>query len=101
VMGLGCDSPQAPPVLPEVRLSGTWADPTRASEGYSLEVLNDGRVLVYWFSFGPQSERRWFYNVGEIQGNKLVFDNLLTTHGPIFGDKNPLQSLVQTPWGRT
>jgi hypothetical protein len=101
VMGLGCDSPQGPPVLPEVRLSGTWADPTRASEGYSLEVLNDGRVLVYWFSFGPQSERRWFYNVGEIQGNKLVFDNLLTTHGPIFGDKNPLQSLVQTPWGKT
>lgn len=99
VMGLGCTTQLPPAERPEVRLSGTWADPSRASEGYSLEVLSDGRVLVYWFSFGPQSERRWFYNVGEIQGNKLVFDNLLTTRGPIFGEKNPLQSLQQIPWG--
>ncbi len=99
VMGLDCGQPQQAPPLAETILSGTWADPSRAAEGYSLEVLSDGRVLVYWFSYGPDSERRWFYNLGEIQGDKLVFDNLLTTSGPIFGEKNALSSLQQTPWG--
>ncbi len=99
VMGLDCGQPQHAPSLPEGMLSGTWADPSRAAEGYSLEVLSNGSVLVYWFSYGTNSERRWFYNLGEIQGDKLVFENLLTTSGPIFGEKNPLSTLQQTPWG--
>jgi hypothetical protein len=98
LMGLECS--QAPQQMPEGRLSGTWADPSRTSEGYSLEILSNGQALVYWFSFGPNSERRWFYNQGEIQGNKLVFNNLLTTSGPIFGEKNALSTLQQTPWGQ-
>jgi hypothetical protein len=81
------------------RFSGIWADPSRASEGYSLEILNNGQALVYWYSFGPNSERRWFYQLGEIHGNTLVFDELLTTEGPVFGEKNPLDSLQQAPWG--
>lgn len=99
VMGMNCGQPQQPPPLPEGLLSGAWADFSRAAEGYSLQVLHDGRVVVYWFSYGPDSERRWFYNVGEIEGDKLVFDNLLTTSGPIFGEKNPPEILQQTPWG--
>lgn len=99
IMGLDCGQPQQGSPSTEGLLSGTWADPSRAAEGYSLEVLSDGRVLVYWFSYGPNSERRWFYNLGEIQGNKLVFDSLLTTSGPVFGEKNPLSTLQQTPWG--
>lgn len=98
LMGLECSQPQQQ--LPEGRLSGTWADSSRASEGFSLEILSNGNALVYWFSFGPNSERRWFYNQGVIQGNKLVFNNLLTTSGPIFGEKNALSTLQQTPWGQ-
>ena len=64
-----------------------------------MAVLTDRNVLLYWYSFGPGGERRWFYDVGEIQGNKLVFDSLLTTQGPIFGEKNSLETLQQMPWG--
>jgi hypothetical protein len=103
VMGLSCNMGQPAPgesgQQAPASLSGTWADPTHASEGFSLEVLNDDQAVVYWFSYGPDSERRWFYQLGEIQGSKLVFDNLLTTSGPIFGEKNALSSLQQTPWG--
>jgi hypothetical protein len=103
LMGLPCTTgqavPGAPGQIPPAHFSGTWADPTHASEGFSLEVLSETQAVVYWFSYGPDSERRWFYNVGEIQSNRLVFDNLLTTSGPIFGEKNPLSSLQQAPWG--
>lgn len=103
VMGLPCTMGQPgaeiPGQLSPALLSGTWADPTRASEGFSLEVLNETQAVVYWFSYGPDSYRRWFYQLGTIQGSTLVFDNLLTTEGPIFGIKNPLDSVQQTPWG--
>jgi hypothetical protein len=103
LMGLPCTSgqpiPEIPEQIPPAQLSGTWADPTHASEGFSLEVLNATQAVVYWFSYGPDSERRWFYQLGVIQGNKLVFDELLTTQGPVFGEKNPLEALQQSPWG--
>jgi hypothetical protein len=99
LMGIDCGNVMLPPVQPEGLLSGTWADLSRAAEGFSLEVLSNGQVLVYWFSFGPGGERRWFFNVGEIQGTKLVFDDLLTTWGPIFGEKNPPGTLQFKHWG--
>ncbi|HET6564667.1 MAG TPA: M14 family zinc carboxypeptidase [Xanthomonadales bacterium] len=99
VMGLPCSMGQSSESSAPARFSGTWADPTHASEGFSLEVLNQDQAVVYWFSYGPDSERRWFYQLGEVQGNKLVFDGMLTTKGPVFGEKNPLDALQQTPWG--
>jgi len=99
IMGVDCGKPQLPPEIEQGRLSGSWYDPSHSGEGYVLEVLTDQRVLVYWFSFDSQGNRRWFYGVGEIQGDTLVFGELFTTSGGIFGaDFDP--ALVQNiPWG--
>ena len=99
VMGLDCGQPMMLPVIEEARLSGSWYDPTHSGEGYVLEILTDQRVLVYWFSFDPQGKRRWFFGVGEIQDGKLVFAELSTTHGPVFGEEFDSQQLVVEPWG--
>ncbi len=99
LMGVDCGSPILPPERPEGVLSGSWYDPTHSGEGYNVEVLIDGRAVVYWFSYDPQGNRRWFYGLGEIREGKLVFDNMMTTSGGIFGpDFDP--SLVEhKPWG--
>ena len=99
LMGLDCGIPQAQPVNEAALLSGSWYDPTHAGEGYNVEVLEDGRVIVYWFSYDPQGKRRWFFGLGEIREGKLVFDNMLTSSGGIFGpDFNPA-TVEYTPWG--
>jgi hypothetical protein len=99
VMGVDCGPPILAPEVEQSRLSGSWYDPTHSGEGYVLEVLIDRRVLVYWFSFDPQGNRRWFFGVGEIQGDKLVFEEMFTTSGGIFGDDFDPEQVEVDPWG--
>jgi len=100
VMGLDCGPPKpTPPPIPEYGLSGSWYDPSHGGEGYTLEVLADGRVLVYWFSFDPQGERRWFFGVGNAENGKLVFDSILTTRGGVFGEDFDPATVEGLPWG--
>jgi len=99
LMGLDCGSPVMPPVSDEGLLSGSWYDPAHSGEGYNVEILDDGRPVVYWFSYDPEGKRRWFFGIGEIRDGKLVFDDLQTTSGGIFGpDFDPL-TVGYAPWG--
>lgn len=99
LMGLDCGRPILPPERPEGRLSGSWYDPSHSGEGYVLEVLFDSRVLVYWFSYDEQGKRRWFVGVGEIVDGKLLFPDMLTTRGGIFGDGFDPATVKRLPWG--
>jgi len=100
IMGLDCGPPRGAPVWLEALYSGAWFDPTHDGEGFAVEVLWDGRVVVYWFSFGPDGSRRWFVGVGEIVDGALVFDTLLTTRGGIFGDGFDPDLVERLPWGK-
>jgi len=100
LMGIDCGSTRLTPVLEEGLLSGSWYDPSHDGEGYNIEVLIDGRVVVYWFSYDPAGQRRWFFGLGDIIDGKLVFDDMLTSSGGLFGpDFNP-ETVEFKPWGR-
>ena len=99
LMGLDCGKPQLPPVSEAALLSGSWYDPTHAGEGYNVEVLEDGRVIVYWFSYDPEGKRRWFFGLGEIRDGKLAFDDMFTTSGGSFGPDFDPTTVGFEPWG--
>jgi hypothetical protein len=99
LMGLECGQARLSPLPEHAVLSGSWYDPTHAGEGYTIEVLADGHVVVYWFSFGPDGERRWFFGLGEVIDGKMVFDNMLTTSGGIFGNDFDPTTVDELPWG--
>ncbi|MEJ8569706.1 CRTAC1 family protein [Elongatibacter sediminis] len=99
VMGANCGSPGTDPVSAAAGLSGSWYDPAHTGEGYVLEVLADGRTLVYWFSFDPQGARRWFFGVGGVENGSLVFEELLTTRGARFGEAFNPDDVEAPPWG--
>ena len=99
VMGIDCGKLLLPPEVPEGRLSGSWFDPAHSGEGYVLEVLVDRRVLVYWFSFDSRGNRRWFFGTGEINDGKLLFEEMFTTHGGIFGPAFDPAKVEIRPWG--
>jgi hypothetical protein len=99
VMGIECGRPSFPPEIEAGQLSGSWYDPSHDGEGFVLEVLTDRRVLVYWFSYDPQGNRRWFFGVGDVANGKLVFDQMYTSYGGIFGAEfDPDQVELET-WG--
>ena len=99
VMGIECGQPPDPAVLPAARLSGSWYDPGHSGEGYVVEVLEDGRSLVYWFSFDTAGARRWFFGVGGVDGGRLTFDTLHTTTGARFGAAFDPAEVTLTDWG--
>ena len=99
IMGLDCGFPRLGPIREEAPLSGAWFDPTHNGEGFTVEVLDNDLVVVYWFSFGPDGSRRWYFGVGEIRNGKLVFEDMLTTKGGIFGDDFDPATVETLPWG--
>jgi hypothetical protein len=99
VMGIECGRPPDAAAQPAAALSGSWYDPNHSGEGYALEILADGRTLVYWFSFDADGQRRWFYGVGAMEDGRVVFDTLNTTGGAGFGaDFDPLD-VTLSDWG--
>ena len=102
VMALPCGEIDPTPGVPPheaSRFSGSWYDPTHSGEGYVLQLLDDLRALVYWFSYGPDGARRWFFGTGVIEGERLVFDEMYTTTGGIFGDAFDPDAVMLEPWG--
>jgi hypothetical protein len=91
--------PIGAPEVPAGRFSGSWYDPAHSGEGYVLEVLADMRALVYWFSFDSQGARRWFFGTALIDGDRLVFDELHTTAGGVFGPGFDPTAVTLAPWG--
>jgi len=99
IMGIECGDAITPPLLEQARLSGSWYDPSHNGEGYTLEVLVDQRVLVYWFGFGPDGHRRWFFGLGSIDGEVFDFPEMMTTRGAIFGPDFDPDDVEVLPWG--
>jgi hypothetical protein len=99
VMGLECGQEPQQSQIEEGGLSGSWYDPAHDGEGYVLEILANQRAIVYWFSYDTQANRRWFFGVGRIEDDSIVFNNMRTTRGGLFGpDFDPL-SVEKYPWG--
>jgi hypothetical protein len=105
--GLGCNNPDqaaAPPpqagddfaVTPA--LSGAWYDPSHSGEGWLLEILDDARALLAWFSYSAEGDQAWFYSLGRIEGSNISFD-LLAPAGTDFGPTFDPGEVVRPPWG--
>ena len=106
VGGVGCLNPGEPPppligVPPpdNAGLTGSWFDPTHNGEGYVLQILADGRPLVYWFSFDTEGNRRWFFGVGEVEDGVLTFEFMSTSEGGRFGGGFDPEDVSFPDWG--
>jgi hypothetical protein len=99
VMGARCDAFLGPPIREEAVESGSWYNFDQSGHGFTIEVLTDGRVLVYWFAYDFEGNQAWFFGTGTIAGDELIIAETFQTAGPVFGpDFNP-DDLDLIPWG--
>jgi len=94
--GHGCG--QANPV-PKTDLTGSWFDPERNGEGFVIQQLDEGRALVYWFTYDDEGRQGWMFNTGSIAGNQITFPDLRKTSGGHFGRSYLPGDIAQEPWG--
>jgi hypothetical protein len=95
--GSRCDNQQ-----PQQWISGAWFDPSRSGEGFVVEVIEDGRGVVYWFTYSAAGSGRqaWFTADGSFDGNTLHIENLLQPIGARSGTGFDASQLELRDWGR-
>jgi hypothetical protein len=99
MMGAACDETLEVPAGPQATWSGAWVDPQRDGEGFTLEILENGLAVIFYFGFDADGNRRWLLGVGQLTDGKLVFDNMLTTSGGRFVDPANASQAQELPWG--
>lgn len=74
-----CLNRQRQPI--DMTVSGSWFDPERPGEGYSLMMLDNGLPLAYWFTHLSLSRQMWLIGTGDHQDPTIFFRELLKTRG--------------------
>lgn len=68
---------------PPLMASGSWFNPERAGEGFSIMLLDDGQTLVHWFTYAqaiePSPRQSWL--IGNDILNNFGFEELFV-YGP-------------------
>ncbi len=99
VMGADCGDFIGQPVTDEATESGSWFNLEQDGHGFTVEVLEDGQVLAYWFTYDLEGNQAWFFGVGNIEEGELVIAETLQTRGPKFGPEFDPSDLEVIPWG--
>lgn len=94
--GSTCDSQQ-----PHQWISGAWYDPARSGEGFMVEVNEDGRVVVYWFTYVPDDsgEQAWMIGTGQFADGQVVIDEMIQPVGTRFGKDFDSAEIEYIDWG--
>jgi hypothetical protein len=77
--------------------SGAWYNPSQSGHGYSIEVMPDNQVLIYWYVYNPDGTPTFLLAIGESQGDRVHADVYHHT-GMKFGEFDN-SNLIQTHWG--
>lgn len=76
-------------------ISGSWYDPSKDQQGFTMQYLNPQALLLTWFTYDTQGNQRWMQGVGEISGNEVDFQ-MFRKFGPRFGpDFNPADAELE------
>jgi hypothetical protein len=62
-------------------ISGSWFSPERSGEGFSLMLMDNGQPLIYSFTYTPEGEQLWYFEVGRSGELFLDWPNLFETRG--------------------
>ena len=80
--------------------SSVFFNPDRNGEGNYVEILENGRAIVYTFTYNPEGTGpAWFLGAGEVNGNSIILDDLFRPAGTSFGDEFDAAEIEFTPAG--
>jgi hypothetical protein len=84
-MGVDCAPPPGAIADPRAGQGGSWYDPSHSGEGFVLQWLGNGEMLLMWFSYDPDGRQYWMVGTGRLEGDEVVFRDLHATRGGVFG----------------
>lgn len=79
------------PFIVDSTFSGHWLNVTPNGEGVIVQIIEDGRVLVYWLTYDEMGNQRWLFGVGRREGLMIDVDEVYVTDGGVFGTPAPVE----------
>lgn len=83
----------------DVAISGSWYDPMRSGEGFTLELLDDNRLLAAWYTYDALGNQIWLAGTGTVDSTGLATVDAIITDGAKFGAQFNPDDVNRTPWG--
>jgi len=87
------------PVRDYAGQSGTWFDPARDGEGFSMHWLSRDEALVTWYTYDDQGNQRWMVGNGLFVDGRIEFSMIHTTQGARFGTEFDPDDVELIEWG--
>ncbi|NBB93567.1 MAG: hypothetical protein GVY32_10415 [Gammaproteobacteria bacterium] len=102
---MGADCPEPAPGQPVEEVpesagwSGSWFDPAWAGQGFSLQWLSQGGALITWYTYDSTGDQRWMIGVGHREGDQVIFPEINTSSGAMFGAAFDPDQVELEQWG--
>lgn len=64
----------APAAAIDPSYSGSWYSPPESGSGFNLEIFEDDRALLFWYTYDDAGDAVWLYSEGAIDGEEIAFD---------------------------
>lgn len=96
--GLNCLSPSQAASSRFGGWTGSWYDPSHSGEGWVVEVIDENKAAIYWFSYDDEGNQIWMIGVATRQNNQLIAD-MITANGPAFGPDFDPELVEYGDWG--
>jgi len=95
---LDCETGQG---SPNSHRTGSWFDPSRAGEGFIVQVLRNGRAVVQWMTYDNDGGQMWMQGIGEFDdsGRVLSVAELQTFIGTYWGSDFDPAEVTARPFG--
>ena len=79
-------------------ISGSWYDAQQSGQGFNVEVLANGQILVYFYTFDASGNNVWLTGVGTVDGATATIP-LSTTGGGFFPPNFDPGKITHGDWG--
>jgi hypothetical protein len=96
IHGHDCAGSGSPPARD---ISGSWYDPSHNGEGFVVQQLSTTQAAVFWFTYDTQGNQAWLHQTGSVEGDRVMFDDLLRPVGGHFGRSYDPAQVQLKPWG--
>ena len=80
----------AAPLVVDGSFSGHWFNKLITGEGVIIQIISDGRALVYWLTYDDSGKQRWLYGVGRRNGLTIDIENVFVSDNGVFDSTMPV-----------
>lgn len=98
-LGLPCDAANTQTNVARAGFGGSWFDPDRSGEGFIVQWLASGQILLIWFSFDTEGQPYWILGVGAEEHGRFRFPAMHATRGARFGNAFDPSDVERFAWG--